>query len=166
MRALRKLRDIKHWFLYRFHPRHKYHLINTGLARTYWDYDERILHGCMAMLCEYVEDFGSESDIEEFNAYLRNPKNDPHAPGELKSGQADRQEEALAIYRWWKYQRPEEIKLRVEMCGNLFGRRPIPIPVTEQKQYHADFRALERKIEDDAQAMLHRLIDIRQSLWN
>ena len=51
----RFLNDIKYWFIYRFHPKHKYWLINTGLDYHYYDTDVRMLHACFHLLKEYVE---------------------------------------------------------------------------------------------------------------
>lgn len=34
--------DIKWWFLWRFHPRHRYHIVRTGLKPGYHDTDKRI----------------------------------------------------------------------------------------------------------------------------
>ena len=47
--------DIKYWFIYRFHPKHRYHVVDTGLAPGYYDKDYLILHSVFNILKEYVE---------------------------------------------------------------------------------------------------------------
>lgn len=43
---------IKH----RIIPRHKYHIVDTGLEPEYYDVDTRMLHACFSLLCSYVEE--------------------------------------------------------------------------------------------------------------
>jgi hypothetical protein len=158
-----KISEAKNWVLYRVNAKRMCHVIHTGLEPGYYDEDLLILHGCMAMLCRYIEWHGTEGDMERFNAELRDPTHDPSAPMDVKVRQADRQAEALAIYRWWKYEKPAEEKRRDELRHELYGRHsstPRGDKVVIEK-----YRALENKIDDDEQKMLHRLIDIRPSLW-
>ncbi len=163
-RITRRLKDMKWWVQCRFHTKYRMHVINTGLEPGWHDEDQLILYACMAMLCRYIEWHGTEEDIEAFNAELRDPGIDPNSPDELKHGQADRQEEALAIYRWWKKEKPLDEDRRTEMVMALHGN-PCKVPEGDRKQYHAELDALQTKIDDDEQSMLHRLIDIRRSLW-
>lgn len=157
------------------------HLVNTGLEPAYYDVDTLMLHACMSLLCRYIEhEMGGESSIEEFNRDLRKIV-DPNEPDGMSSAQADCQEEALTIYRWWRHDRPTEEKRRDELCTRLYGQEsrmsfaPTDDARLNQIKFkpfdgeeiglNVEFRALEAKIDSDEQAMLHRLIDIRSSLW-
>ncbi len=185
------IRDGIWWLRYR-NPfgNHQYHLINTRMEPGYYDYDARILHGCFAMLCEYVEEMGGEMELEKFNRELWTAP-DPNEPDGLSARQADRQNEALVLYRWWKYQRPADQKREDELLdlaysdtrmvsgpleetvllGKTIKVRPVtweyngPLTPEAREQARDDHHKMELKIADDEQTMLKRLIDIRPGLW-
>lgn len=126
--------DVRRWVRYR--TTRRYHVVKTGLPPGYYDEDVLILHACMALLDRFVAWHGGEHDLEKFTERLREH---PHGT----SSQAHDQSEALAIWRWWKYQWPLD-EARKEL------------------KYDAD---IETKILDDEQNMLRRLIEIRPGLW-
>jgi len=158
----KKISDAKYWVLYRCVPRHQYHIVRTDLPPGYHDEDTLILHACMAMLCRYIENLGAVEEIEAFNRNLRNREKDWNALQELDSSQVDRQEEALAIYHWWKRQKPSDETRQDELTMKIYGSNKAG---SNAKQLKDQLLSLERKTCDDEQQMLHRLIDIRQSLW-
>lgn len=176
----RKVNSAKMWLMYRFHPRHQYHIIRTGLKPGWYDEDELILHACFAMLERYIEWHGGDEDLQKFSDELM-AEPDKNAPPGLQSDQAERQTEAVKLYRWWKVERPADQERRHELVMRLYGnkKRMKSEPIADGKlhklifepfegdevELEKEFRALERKIDDDEQAMLHRLIDIRRSLW-
>jgi hypothetical protein len=176
----RSIRDAKFWIFYRVHPKHRYHIINTGLEPGYYDEDTLILHGCFAMLERYIEWHGGDSDLEKFSKDLL-AEPDKNAPPGLQSHQGDSQLEAVKLYRWWKVEKPADEKLRDDLMMKLYGDKkrvsfvPTDHPQLQKMEFtpfegdeiaiEKEFRALEKKIEDDEQAMLHRLIDIRPGLW-
>lgn len=158
--AKRWLSDAKYGLLYRFHPRYKFHLVNTGLGYGYHDCDNRMLHACMALLCEHVElEHGGAEKLCKFSDDLRaNP--DPNAPEDMQTGQAERQDEAVTIYRWWKQTRPADKARRHELLMKFYG----PERCKDEPLYR-EFRGLEQKMDDDDEKMLLRLMAIRRSLW-
>jgi hypothetical protein len=105
---------------YRFEKQHRYHLIDTKLAPGYYDIDTLVLHGSMALLERYVdEEMGGEQELTRFTNSLRDPANqDPNAPPGAMSSQADFQEVALELYKWWKYQ--EMLHKMVDIRGCLW----------------------------------------------
>jgi len=181
-RVLRRVKDGIYWLRYRFHPRYRFHVVKTGLAPNYYDCDTLMLHACMALLCQHVEDQGGADQLEKWTAELREPGSEGHGPREAVESQADRQSEVLTIYRWWKVQKPAEQKRSEELLHELYGKRsrvswkPTDNPSLSEmvfEEFEGDeiakeqeYRALEKKIDDDEQMMLHRLIDIRRSLWD
>lgn len=157
---LRPYKDARYWVRSRFHPKHRYHVIKTGLTPGYYDEDILILYGCMKLLERYIDWHGGEQKFEEFTNELLER---PDVWGAVKDDmdpQVARQTEALYVYRWWKYERPANEK-RLEDLWDL-----IPSSREEARKHgYDDIHALENKIFEDEQKMLHRLIDIRHSLW-
>lgn len=184
-RLARKLSDARYWVLYRTTRRDLW-TIKTGLVPNYYDVDTLMLHGCMQLLCRYVEDeMGGAEQIEKFSAELRQPGSEGHGPREAVEGQASTQESALSIYKWWKIERRADEARHDELLHILYGNermswKPVTDPTLDGKDFveavfkefegdeiamNEEFRRIEKKIADDEQRMLHALIDIRRSLW-
>ena len=177
------LDDICDWFMLRFVPKHKHHVVYTGLEPGFWDEDTRILHACMACLKRYIESMGGCDDIEKFNHELRtdNSWGDSEEVRKMNADQADRQEAAVCIYKWWTIMKPEDERRCSDLIHTLFGDKKmdfvdyvdhpglkewVPFEFTdEERKLEKEMRILEKKIADDEQSMLHRLINIRPSLW-
>lgn len=147
------------WVLYRTHPRHKFHLVDTGLKPGYYDQDILILHACMSLLGNYIKWHGGLEDLDRFSRDLR-AHPDQNAPEGLDASQADQQDEATAIYRWWTIERPQAHAAHKQDGMRVFGRESKPLP-GEADAYHNQDLALDAKDQE----MLHRLIDIRPGLW-
>ena len=169
------------WLRHRFVPKHRYNLVRTGLKPGYYDQDTRMLHACFALLGDYIEEEGGEQKLRDWSAELRS-RPDPNAPEGMDTAHADKQDEAVILWRWWKVEKPADEKRRDEMCHELFGgdngfqTKPVegcdrvvewvqPERSPEWEEKYKVFRALDDKIDNDEQAMLHRLINIRQGLW-
>lgn len=160
-RARRRLKNFRYWFLYRLHPTHRYHVVRTGLPPGYYDQELRMLYACMALLGDYIEECGGVAALEEFSAELRTMAAEKeNFPGqhEYDLAQANRQDEALAIHRWWTIERPGDERRRDELSVEWRGSK-------HNGSRQEALKALDAKIAADEQAMLHRLIEIRPSLW-
>lgn len=155
---LMDLRGVKRAIQYRISPRHQYHLVNTGLRPGYYDEDTRMLHACMSLLVEHVErGHGGAGVLQEFTDQLRN---EPDLWGGAPvDSQADHQAEVIAIYHWWKVQRPADWEREDAMSLSLYGEHPAPICTAEE------LWAFEDKLHENDQAMLRRLIEVRRGLW-
>ena len=177
--ACRSVHNGKWWLKCRLIPKHRMHVVYTGLEPGWHDEDERMLHACMALLGQYVKWHGGAAELEKFSSDLRSHP-DQNAPAGLDSGQADRQDEATTIWRWWTEERPRDQAREEELLHILYGHRQLRFKPTENPNLselemdefagdevalNAEHRALQAKIHDDEQKMLHRLIDIRPSLW-
>jgi len=157
---LRPYKDARYWVRSRFHPKYRYHVIKTGLKPGYYDEDILILYACMTLLERYIDWHDGEQKFEEFTKELQERPDVWGATKDDMDPQVVRQTEALAIYRWWKYDRLADEK-RLEEFWDL-----VPHDRGEARKHgYDDIHALEAKIYDDEQRMLHRLINIRQSLW-
>lgn len=157
-RLFRRISDAKYWLLYRLHPRHRYHMIDTGLGYGYHERDDQLLYGAMACLIGYVEDCEASGC---------------HDPGD----------EARAILQWWRVERPanqaQYDKWLHELYGN--GRRKmsfkpvegmpqlqeVVLPEMDMDDQHKQQAMwdLEEKMRKDEADYLHRLVDIRLSMW-
>lgn len=176
----RYVNDAKWWLKYRFVKSHRYHIVYTDLEPGYHDEDERILHACFALLEEYIKWHGGDVKLEKWSKELETEP-DKNAPAGLQKAQADRQLGAVDLYRWWKIERPADEKRYDDLLQILYGdKKRMRFEKVDgsdlyeikfdpfdgdEKAMHKEFRALEKKISDDEQKMLHRLIDIRPSLW-
>ena len=178
-RAFKAISDIKYAFKYRFVRDHRYNVVFTDLKPGYHDEDSRILHACMACLGRFIEASDGVAKLTEFSAELRSSP-DPNAPDGFQSHQADFQDEAVAIWRWWTIEKPRDEQRRDELLMATFGKKrstwkPTDNPklsewvapeldVAEESMVD-EMRRLEKKIDDDEEAMLIRLMKIRRSLW-
>lgn len=159
---------LKREFCYRVFRKHMHHVVFTDLKPGYYDKDWVMLHACFKLLTDYVErECGGETQLDGWTAELADParhgqQGDHYNPPEMMLHQADRQSETLVLYRWWKYQLPADREERDRLMMTIYGHDPELDGIGEREKA---FRALEKKIEEDEQTMLHRLIDIRRSLW-
>jgi hypothetical protein len=181
----RRILDGIWWIRYRVDPRHKYHLIDTHLKPGYYDIDGLMLHGMFSLLRRYVDDEheGVES-LEKFGQDLLagGPQDFMH---ETEARQGKKENEAVTLYRWWMEARPAMLKRQDELLDLLYKDRKSLFDTEEeeingQKLYKVirrrertedeiawndELQALEEKIANEEQEMLHRLIDIRGGLW-
>jgi len=163
-RHRRTVRNAIRWIQCRTGPGRMLHWVKTDLEPSTWhDADHRMLHACFCLLCSFVEEeHGGESKLEAWAKELE----DNAEPWE----EATRLRESLALYRWWKIEKGADCMRRDDMLHSLF-REPEHGTVrpkertSEWESRYADFKRLEQKIDEDEQSMLHRLIDIRTSLW-
>lgn len=162
----RPLRSAYWWIMHRVHPRHRYHIVKTGLEPNYYDIDTLMLHSMIFLLKRYiVDEHGGVKELEEHIKDLRaNP--DENMP-EFSERTASNDEKALAIWKWWTLDKPADVKREDEILTDLYGSRngSQTLHYAYDENLSAELMTLEKKISDDEQEMLHQLIDIRQSLW-
>lgn len=174
-----RLYNAKWWLMHRLHPKHRYHIIDSGLTPGYYDVDTLILNGCFSLLCRYVEhEHDGVEALSNWAHTLKTTACENDLDG-MSAAQGERESEAVALYRWWKFDRPRDQAKYDQMLTHLYGRKrstkpdenghlvwSVDEPWTEADEAMNDeFRALERKIDSDEQEMLHRLINVRRSLW-
>jgi len=176
-----KLQRANHWLLYRLHPAHRYHIVKTDLKPGYYDVDTIMLHSCMTLLCRYVEqECGGVAELEKWTEDLRKPGSEGYGPRNCVDEQVDIQSSALAIYHWWKIDKPNDEVRRDDLTTKLYSNRIVSQVATNHpdlyeikieflnpnlREMETEFKALEQKISDDEQKMLHQLVNIRQGLW-
>lgn len=173
--------------------KYDYHLVDTGLEPGYYDPDYRMLCACFALLCHYVEvEMGGVEKMDQFTSELRT-QGEPLTDETLVADQADNQSEAAKLYHWWKVDRPAREARVEELTQDLYGRPwgkktaesdhywrdsdeiviakgqtvfgPLEPPRAGDREKHDELRQLQNREFGEDQDMLHRLIDIRGSLW-
>src|SRR5882724_4329476 len=149
-----------YWFRYRYVRRHQYNIIRTDLPPGYYDEDIRMLHACFAILESYVDWHGGDDELEKFTQELRDQP-DRNAPEGMNTGQINLQTEAVALYRWWKVDRPADRARRDKIMNTWHDGRGKP----GTKERWDALNEIEQRVDNDEQTMLHRLIEIRPGLW-
>lgn len=139
---------------------HKYHMLRTGLKKgEYYDLDERILRACFTGLEEFVE-----VECAWMEHILNSDKYDGRRITFRRDATkgidylitqgginhelvAERNKEILALYNWWKIERPARVD-------------PY-----EDETHAKEAYEIETKYEEEDQEMLIRLMKVRGSLW-
>lgn len=164
------------WIKYRVIPKHRYHVIKTGMKPGYCDVDERMLQACMSLLCDYIEkEEGGEDEVAKSIKYLEEQKAlDPTYP----SSSIDSLKEALEIYHWWKRERQDWIDYNDAVRGIIYCK-PMEFKETDDPNLkklviHTNDKApmtadecwkLEENLNKKDEEMLIRLMKIRLCLW-
>jgi len=165
--------DLHEFFYYRLFPRHRYHIVKTGLKPGWHDTDERILHANFQLLVDYIEselawleysmNYEKYGNIGWFRRwrFKRNKEMglthlnwEINLPDDFDGRQAASAKEKLALYKWWTEERPKDW----ENQGSLID---IPNGIYATENYFEKEKSLYQKDED----MLIRLMKIRTSLW-
>lgn len=151
----------KWWLRHRIVPRHIHHIVKTELPPGYHDPCEVILYAAFKSLRGYVEKCHDGADkLEEWAKELQDPDKQSEHGGTIAQGQ--KEQEAVDLYRWWTMERPADHKECDRLLDVCYGHRDTLGSAEEDAAY----RRMAQKIDDDEQAMLHRLINIRPSLWS
>jgi hypothetical protein len=178
-RSVVRLDNAVWWVRYRVQPGLSRHKIRSDLSPGWYDPDTQMLHAMMACLRDFVEGSGGVEKLESWSRDLRVQKHDQHGPemaAEIHashSAQADLQDEAVAIWRWWTEVEPKDRKAHERELMRCFGDHHTreswdALPDAEREQIRKDRDAHhEREKELDAREdeMLARLLKIRRSLW-
>jgi len=101
----RRIKDIKWWFLHRFHPKHRYHVLKYRNVEPGWyDIDYRMLHACFDLFLDFIEkEDGLETlkyqytylEEEEVTYFTTQEKEEMHKRNK------EIYEEAVYLYNWW-----------------------------------------------------------------
>lgn len=141
--------------IHRFHPKHRYHVVNSGLEPGYHDPDTLILYSCMNMLKHFVE-VGA-----------------PHVEWSATEYHQHGWEEMQAIYKWWNNYLTREDTFpetpKIEgltgesfILGHKYDHLPEMIAFREAVSKH--YEECEQLIQQEEE-MLIRLMKIRRLLW-
>lgn len=180
MKLASKIKDAYWWVQHRFNPKHRYNIVRlTRLEPGYYDPDMRLFYAMFEVFEDFMKDQlkdphvvweYSESDFPEFML-----KEEPESVKEEIESRNARWKEMNEIYDWWvnDYQTRED---------NLPPTPPLPKewgPLGVFKKEHEDdeivrewkrvidihFKKEEEWRKKDKE-MMHRLVDIHESLWD
>jgi len=131
---------------------------------AWWDEDQMILHSCFIILERYISFHGELDKFEEWSKELI-VKPDGNAPEGVHKSQGDNQMTAIELYRWWKIDRPARHAAHSKEMMWLFGHTPKAHRVENLAERRNAYYKEEEAIDEEDQRMLHKLIDIRHSIW-
>lgn len=83
------------WLSHRIIPRHRYHIVNTGLSPNYYDPDQRMLHSVMSIFCDWYENSHHCIRVEDFE-----DRTDEDSQMYLETNR-EAFETYKRIYDWW-----------------------------------------------------------------
>ncbi len=171
----------------------KYHVVKTDLSPGYRDTDSRMLHAAMSLMVDFVEqelaalDLYCDKNASWFERYSAryNPRWRSAKRGLRYLNQSTEitEKKLLSIYKWWTLEYPKYESMASEL---LESRRDSSLndldlfftasddTIVEQrylkqqedmKAVYQQVIALENTQQKITQVMLHKLIDIRESMW-
>lgn len=138
--VVRFFKDIKYWFVYRFDPRHRYHVVKTNLRPGYYDVDYRMFHCCFALLVFFVEK--ECGGVHTFFSWENMTAGDQGFSQRELNSVKKKDKDVRDLYFWYTLDRPN--------------------------RQDADINSLyetQRAYDKEDQEMLLKLISIREGLW-
>lgn len=176
--------DIHDFFYYRMFPRHRYHIVKTGLEPGYYDTDYRMLHANFQLLVDFIEcelawmeysmNFEKYGNIGWFKRwrFKRNKEMGLEylewkmnlTLGEDPGGsQAAYAKEKFAIYKWWTEERPKNWENLDKQLHEWILIKDADDSIATD--YFKAYWEREEKLHQDDEDMLIRLMKIRRGLW-
>lgn len=152
---LQGLIDFKWWFLHRFHPSHRYHIMKTGLKPGWHDYDSLILHVAFKNFVDHFE-YIEEHDGEE-NEY------DP-AFKKIIEQQKKKYTELIRLREWWLVERPNDYEKLEELynTANFYTENKTR---AEELAFWKKATKFEKRLYDKDTKKLVELIKLRGAIW-
>lgn len=163
---------VKWWFLHRFHPRHKYHVVKPRSVKPgYIDPGDMMFHACFDLLSEYVENrlmkyHITEQDVAEGSDYEK----------PLLEQQRAVEQKIIELYNWWNDRLVRDSAfddvpdLSDEQRLKLDTQREAGEEITDPalKEYcdatKNYFEEEQRRMKEDVEKF-KELVDIHQSIW-
>lgn len=152
-----KINNAWWWILYRIHPKHRYHMVNTGLKPGYYDPDILLIYSTFNILHEFVKEC------------IENPIVDWEAEEESKRIW----EELITIDTWWTFDRPERENQFEQKHPfpdvdrlDIFDKEKQNDPKVKEYRKALDLysKAKEEWHKEDEEYLI-RLIKVRRYLW-
>jgi len=167
-KATTPIKDFIYWFKCHTIKEHKYHLIdirNETYKYGWLDTDSRMELALFSLLVEFVEkELDSYHTPTEKDAIADDQGIDPNIYTGVRK-QYNNYKEYMSIYNYWKYEKPILDKQHSDKINEWYeAHKQNPFSKLTKKL------AKEKSIIEDNNTkklndMLHRLIDIRKSLW-
>lgn len=164
--------DLIYWLKCHLLPSYKYHLVDTRKADPSYthgwiDTDQRMVLAMFTLLIEFVE-------LEMPHGYFFPSEEDAAKDdGTWECGvggyraQRDQYLEFMAIYNYWKVERPE-LEDQHNNLTSLWSKareKSMGPQGEETERLWKEVQESKDKMDKRLEEMLHRLIDIRKVLW-
>ncbi len=172
---IQRLKDAKYWFLYRFHPKHKYNTIVFD-EPGYYDPSYAVLHAPFVVFTEFMDRiYAGKSHV----MWVPEEGWEEQFEGE-KERLVNRWIEMEELYNWWNKIRPTRREDWEAENPNPYKNIPedwgfMPMfnddfrntpEVIEWKAHAAASNEMSGKWQQDDEDMLIRLMKIRHHLWD
>jgi len=131
-------------FKHRFIPKHKYHIVRTDLKPGYYDPSDQILHSCMKMVIDFID---NTSDVIDWEG-------DEH--------HKEVHDELLKVYEWWQNY-PYRLKQIDESYNDMDNL--VEMEIHGKKCELHICHKLEQELDDETEKMLGIIIKHRTQLW-
>jgi hypothetical protein len=142
-----------------------------SLKPDYYEYYERMLHGCFALLLEYVKELGygcEKRGLSYLDEEIEGGIED-NIEESMRKSQREYEKIVKELYLWWVFERPKRVNPwdlvdHVNWTIPIVFDRTKPEIVLWESQCKAAEEEKERQNEED-NLMLQKLISIRLFLW-
>lgn len=147
----------KWWLFYRFHPKHRYHIVDLKLKPRYYEQDTRIFYAIFRIFEEHVEEAVHRiqgydyvtGNNPDFDAYVQNKIEEDSRTWYLKNRKV--YEDFYQAWHWW---------LKIGKDFEAYQRK---LCYDEEKgKWNGK---LEEKLEREADTMILKVIRHRRCLW-
>lgn len=168
-----RFRDAKWWVLHRIHPKHRNHIIKIHTLKPgYHDARDRIFYGAFDVFEVFMKNI-LDGNSHHLWDYSEEEVCD-HMTQEYIDTQQARWVEMNEIYDYWIARKTREDVLpdfptipdewgMLAVCNSKYDDEPLMESWREIADYH---RQAEAVWEEEDQEMFHRLVDIRECLWD
>ncbi len=144
-------KDTKWWILHRVHPKHRYHVVDSGLPPGYYDITELMIFTLFSFLTRFIED-------EECFECIVWDSDDVHncVAGELED-----------LYYWWTAIRVKRSDIESELHNELddsgiFSKNELS---ESNRQIYSKLDILEIQWNEEDKYNMKRLVDIKDFMW-
>lgn len=167
-------REVKYNIKNRFFT--KPHYLNTGLKKgSYYEIDERIIHGLFNTLKIYIEEeLSNYAQIfysEEMRKERKKWSNAQHAIDyieweikETSKEQSDAAKEKLELYKWWTEVYPNRVD-PYDLVIWEEDEKPFQKTVVSYAEKYGEFEKETKRQNSEDEEMMIRLIKLRYALW-
>jgi len=146
------------WFRHRFDPRHRYHVVKTGLEPGYYDVPELMLYSCFSLLVRFVEE---EYGIQGWEDYLDSDE----AEGDDSNCRREwHLSEISDLYYWWINEYPKRQETLDALLNEMYPNIDFPIE-NRSRLASARYNFLEYYYRQEEIYNLCRLMRIKDVLW-
>jgi len=152
-----KLRDAMWYILHRIHPKHRYHMVDSGLKPGYYDPDTLMMHSAFKLLSDFINS-SIKDQIIDWDA------DESHQKAWI---------ELMALNTWWVYERPDR-EDKFDRTHEWPDIEPLSVfdketqndpNVIQYRKISEQYSEAREKWHKEDEEMFIRLIKIRRYLW-